>query len=140
MEKLHYSLSKMMNKQVLVYGLLESTNDLRSIFVGHIHFKKITKFQNFIEIFYCGMTRLRNTNLGVFIQCQYTRTILRNKNMGQSLFKKHSKYQNFDEIFCCDMTMTMSVYKNCFKREKYGTVCLRNIQNIKILMKYFVVA
>ena len=40
--KIHCSLSKIMNnKQVLVYGLLESTNDLRSIFVGHIHFKKL---------------------------------------------------------------------------------------------------
>ena len=39
------SLSKIMsNKQALVYGVLESTNDLRSVFVGHIHFKKLTKF------------------------------------------------------------------------------------------------
>ena len=94
----------MNNKQVLVYGLLESTNDLRSIFVGHIHSKKLMKFRKFIEIFHCCITMLRNTNLSVFIQCQYTRTILRNKNMGQSLFKKHSKFQNFDEIFYCGMT------------------------------------
>ena len=34
-------LSKIMNnKKVLLYRLLESTNDLRSIFVGHIHFIK----------------------------------------------------------------------------------------------------
>ena len=32
-----------MNKQVLVYGGLESANDLRSAFVGHIHFKKLMK-------------------------------------------------------------------------------------------------
>ena len=44
------------------------------------------------------MTRLRNTNEGVFIQCQYTKTILKNTNMGQSLFKNHSKFQKFDEI------------------------------------------
>ena len=50
-------------------------------------FKKHSNFQNFDEIFYCGLTRLRNTNLGVFIQCQYTGTISRKKNMGQSLFK-----------------------------------------------------
>ena len=36
---------------------------------------------------------LTNTYLGVFIQFQYTETILRNKNMGQSLFKKHSKFR-----------------------------------------------
>ena len=94
----------MNNKQVLVYGLLESTNDLRSIFVGHIHFKKLMKFRKFIEIFHCWMTRLRNISLGFFIPCQYTRTILRNKNMGQSLFKKHSKFQNLDQIFYSGFT------------------------------------
>ena len=71
---------------------------------GKRNFKKPFKFRNFNEIFYCGLTRLRNTNLNVFMQCQYTRTILRRKNMGQNLFKKHSKFQNFDEIFCCGMT------------------------------------
>ena len=33
----------MNNKQVLVYGVLEPTNDLRSIYVGHIHFKKLNE-------------------------------------------------------------------------------------------------
>ena len=50
------------------------------------------------------MTTLRNTNLDIFIQCQYTRTILRKKNMGQSLIKEYSKLLNFDEIFYCSMT------------------------------------
>ena len=66
--------------------------------MGQRNFKKPFEFHNFSEIFYCGMTRLRNTNLDVFIQYQYTRTILRNKNIGQSLFKKHLKFQKFDEI------------------------------------------
>ena len=66
------------------------------------YFKKSFEFHNFSEIFYCSMTRLRKTSLGVFIQCQCTRTILRNKSMDR--------------------------------------VCLRNIQNFKILMKYFTVA
>ena len=35
-------------------------NDLKSIFVGHIHFKKLMKFQKFIEIFHCCLSRLRN--------------------------------------------------------------------------------
>ena len=78
-----------MSNKVLVYGVLESTNNFRSVFVGHIHFKKVMKFRKLIEIFHFSMARLRNTSLGVFIQCQYTRTILRKKNMGQSLFKKH---------------------------------------------------
>ena len=72
--------------------------------MGQSLFQKHSKFQNLDEIFYCDMTRLRNTNLGVFIQCRYTRTILRNKNMGQSLIKKHSKFLNLDEIFYCGMT------------------------------------
>ena len=72
--------------------------------MGQSLFKKHSKFQNFNKIFYCGVTRLRNTNLDVFIQCQYTRTVSRKKNMGWSLFKKHSKLLNFDEIFYCGMT------------------------------------
>ena len=44
LKKLLCSLSKIMNnKHVLVYGLLKS-NDLKRIFVGHIHFKKLLKF------------------------------------------------------------------------------------------------
>ena len=48
----------MNNKQVLIPELLESTNDLRNVFVGHIHFEKLTNFRKFIEIFHCCMTRL----------------------------------------------------------------------------------
>ena len=67
--------------------------------MGQSLFKKHSKFQNFDEIFYCGMTRLRNTNFDVFIQCQHTGTILRKKNMGQSLLKKYSRFQKFDEKY-----------------------------------------
>ena len=56
--------------------------------MGGSLFKNHSKFQTFDEIFYCAMTRLRNMNLDVFIQCQHTRAILRNGNMEQSLFKK----------------------------------------------------
>ena len=49
--------------------------------MGQNLFKKHSKFQNFDEIFYCGMIRVRNTNLNVFIQCQRTRTILKEKNI-----------------------------------------------------------
>ena len=31
------------------------------------NFKKSSEFHNFDEIFYCGMTRLRNMDLGVFL-------------------------------------------------------------------------
>ena len=50
----------MNNKQVLVYGLLESKNDLRNIFVEQIHFIKLMKFRKFIEIFHCFLTRPKN--------------------------------------------------------------------------------
>ena len=99
--------------------------------MGQCNFKKLFEFHSFSEIFYCGMTRHRNTNLDVFIQCQHTRTILRNKNMGQSLFKKYSKSQKFNETLCCGMTRLrnttldffyiMSVRKNYFTKEKYET-------------------
>ena len=49
------------------------------------------------------MTRLRNTNLDVFIQCQYTRTILRKQNMGENLFKKYRKFPIFNKVFYCGM-------------------------------------
>ena len=45
LEKPHCLLSKIMNnKQVLVYGLLQLTNNLRSIFAENIHSKKLMKF------------------------------------------------------------------------------------------------
>ena len=71
--------------------------------MGQRNFKKHFKFHNFSEIFYCGMTRLRNTNLSAFIQCQYTRTVSRKKNMGQSLIKKHSKFLILKKVFYCDI-------------------------------------
>ena len=147
-EKLYCLLSKIMrNKQVLVYGMLESTKDLRNVFVGHIHFKKTMKFRKFIEIFHCCMTRLRDTNLGVFIQCQYTRTILRNKTMRQSLFMKHSKFQNFHEIFNCGMSRLRKTSLGVFIQIQYtrnilrnkNIVCLRNIEIFKNSKKYYTV-
>ena len=41
----------MNNKQVLIYGLLESTSDLGRVFVGHIHFKKLMNFENLLKYF-----------------------------------------------------------------------------------------
>ena len=87
--------------------------------MGQSLIKKHSKIQTFDDI-YCGMmTRLRNTRLGTFIQCQYTR----------SLFKKHSKFQDRNTLLWDGQTQehefgcfyTMSVHKNYFKKEKYGT-------------------
>ena len=75
-------------------------------------------------------------NLGVFMQSQYTRTILRNKNMGQSLFKKHSKFQNFDEIFYCGMTRLRNTKFGCFytmsvhKNHKKNIIIIKKEQSL----------
>ena len=88
--------------------------------MGQSLFKKHSKFQNFEEIFYCGMTRLRNMNGVVFLECRHT------KSMGQSLIKKYSKFQNFEEILYCIMTRFRNVKlggniktSNYFKKETY---------------------
>ena len=60
------------------------------------------------------MTRLRNSSLGVFIQCQHKRTILRDENMRLSLFKKYSKFQKFDEILYCWITKFSKVKLGVF--------------------------
>ena len=57
--------------------------------MGQRNHKIAFEFHNFSEIFYCSMTRHRNANLNAFIQCQYTRTILKKKNMGQKFFNKY---------------------------------------------------
>ena len=93
--------------------------------MGQPNFKKPFEFHSFSEIFYCGLTRLRNTNFAVFIQCQYTKTILRNKNMGQNLFKTHSKFQNFDEIFYCGMSRVRSMNLDVFIQCQYTRTILR---------------
>ena len=45
-------------------------NTIRKENMGQRSFKKRFKFHNLSEIFYPDMTKLRNTNLSVFLQCQ----------------------------------------------------------------------
>ena len=92
--------------------------------MGQCKLKKPSEFNSFREIFHCGMTILRKTNLGVFIQCQYTRIILK-KNMGQSLFKKQSKFQNFNEIFYCGMIRLKNIILNVFMQCQQTRTVLR---------------
>ena len=101
------------------------------------NFKKPFEFCSFCEIFDCGMTRLRNTNLSVFMQCHYTRTILRNNNMGQSLLKKHSKYQNFNEILYCGMIRPRSTYLDVFIQCQYARTILRKKKMGQSLFKKY---
>ena len=78
--------------------------------MGQSLLKKHLQFQNYYEIFYY---ELKNMNLDVFIQCQYTITLLIKKNMGQSLIKKHSKFLHFNKIFYCGMTRPRKENLNC---------------------------
>ena len=81
------------------------------------------------------MTRLGNTNLSIFIQCQYLTTILRNKNMGQSLFKKHSKFQSFDEIFYYGINILSNKNLDAFMPCHYTKTILRKKNMGKSLFK-----
>ena len=71
------------------------------------------------------MTRLRNANLSVFVQCKYTRTILRNKNMGQNLLRKNLKFQNFDEILYCGMSRLRNTNLDVFIQGQHKRTILR---------------
>ena len=75
------------------------------------------------------MTTLRNANLDVFIQCQYTRTILRNKNMGQSPFTKHSRFPKFDEI----LHVKLDVFKQklFWKIKIWDRIFFRNFSKLQ---------
>ena len=65
--------------------------------MGQSLFKKHSKFQNFDEIFSCGMTRLRNSNLDFFIQVW------------------HDQTQEYE----CGCSYTMSAQKSHFMKRKY---------------------
>ena len=82
-----------------------------------------------------SIAELKNTNSGVFIQCQHTRTILRKKNMGQSLFKAHSKFLNFDEIFYCGMTRPRNTNLDNFIQCQYTRTILREKKMWRSLIK-----
>ena len=137
MEKLHCSLSTIMNNKqsTRLWIVKVSTNDLRSIFVGHIHFKKLMKFRKFIQMFHCWLTRLRNKKLGFFYSYLMIRNTIRKENMGQRSFKKRFKFHNLSEIFYPDMTKlrntNLSVFLQCqesFEETKIlDRVCLKNI-------------
>ena len=51
--------------------------------------KKHSKFLNFDEIFYCGITRHRNSILIYCGLCRYVKAIKSKKVVRQSLFKNH---------------------------------------------------
>ena len=75
--------------------------------MGPRNFNKPSEFSSFSEIFYCDMTRLKNTNLVVFVQCQVHKNYFK-KNKG--LFKISLRYfawhdQTQEHKFGCFYTM-----------------------------------
>ena len=63
--------------------------------MGQSLFKKHSKFQNFDEIFYSGMTRLRNAILNYCDLCRYAQAVQPKKIVRQILFKKSFKISKF---------------------------------------------
>ena len=130
-EKLHCSLGKIMkNRQVLVCGVLESTIDLRSIYVGRLHFKKLMKFKNLLKysiVAWPGSgTRIRFL-LIIFIDKNHFKereiwdnVILRNilnSTISVNILLWHDQtYKHESECF-----YAMSIHKNDFKKQKCGT-------------------
>ena len=54
---------------------------------------------------YFTLCRDSETRVWVFfLQCQYSRVLLKEKNMGQNLFKKYSNSQGFSENFYFGIT------------------------------------
>ena len=105
-----------------------------------MHEQALEQEIRFLQSYLLRRTTLRYENvghseksLGAFIQCQYTRNILKNKNIRQILFRKHSNFQNFDEIFCCAMTRFRNTNFDLFMQCQYT-------RTILISMKYFTVA
>ena len=80
--------------------------------MGKYNFKKHFKFFNFSEIFHCGITRLRNMNLSVFMESE-----------------KYSKVQKLYKVLHFGMTRSRNIKLGVFRqyqnkiyfKEKYGT-------------------
>ena len=86
----------MNNNQVFAYGLLLSTNDLRSIFVGHIHFKKLMKFRKFIEIYSLLLDQAQEQEIRFLNACNQTAN-------GFSISKRKMKNRYLSVFFIIDL-------------------------------------
>ena len=64
--------------------------------MGQSLFKKYSKFQKFVEIFYRRMTRFRSVKLGVFRQYQNTKNILKKDNMRQNHLRDVQNFKIFN--------------------------------------------
>ena len=92
----------------------------------HVLFKKLMKFQQFLEIFHCCLTRLRNKKKGFFLSCLLIRTTSRKESTGQRNFQKHFKFHNFSEIFYCGTTRPWKTNLGVFIQRQYTRTILKN--------------
>ena len=85
-------------------------------------------------------------NLSVFVQCQFRRAILRNKNIGEILVEKHSKFQNIDETFCGTIRLrntNLDVFIQChytrtiWRKKNMGQNLFKKHSKYLILIKIF---
>ena len=82
--------------------------------MGQSLFKKYSKLQNVSKICYCSMVWLRRTNLDVFIQWQYTRTILKTKIWGRICLIDIQNSKNFMNY--CGMTRFKNIKLSVFRQ------------------------
>ena len=83
---------------------------------------KISKFWWNILLWH---DQTRTMNLNVWIPSQYTRTILRKKNMWQILFKKHSKFLIFNNVFLLCQHQMWALIIGSFWKYIYAKTTLR---------------
>ena len=98
---------------------------LRKKNMGQRLFEKYSKFQNFDELCYCGMTK--NTILNYCVLCWYMKANKLKKIVRQSIFKNHLKFQKFNfKIFYCDMTKCGHKQQKVFRKDIYTKTTVRN--------------
>ena len=111
--------------------------------MGQRSFKKHFKFYNFSEIFYCRMNRLRNTNLSVFIQFQYTkiwgRVCLRNIQNFKISMKYFTVAWPDSETRVWMFLYNVSTQELFQERKIWDWICLRNLQNFWCSIRFFTV-
>ena len=77
--------------------------------------RKHSKFLNFDKIFYCGMTRLRNSILNYYSLCRYVKAVKPKKVI--RIFENHLKFQNFNTQFLLQHSQTRAQIKNVFAQK-----------------------
>ena len=89
--------TRIMNTNLDVFMQFQHTRTtLRKKNMGQSLFKKHSKFLNFNEISYCGMTAHKNSILNYCGLCRYVKAVKPKEAVRKRLFKNHFKFQNFN--------------------------------------------